>query len=799
MPALNGDLRFVDSASGKAFRTPRIPGQRWNQYQAEVTEVYLRSKSLSFVRKHMLQRHGFDANERQYEYRLHKAWGVKRPDMNTPDALPAPQQDGHGSQAADSPPDVAKSLYPAPLFAGKRRRHTGTQSLSSTDSTSLLPPKKKPEPDFGQPSRTNQQHLSKGSPCSGYNFADSAAGVLTLTQRGAWSVASPNALVVDTPQTLVGVASPFADSPDLRRGSMGVRSVQDFDSPSTLVDEPHDRLDSGVGLSPPRKACSQGAAEEAREDPEQIQARRTGFTWSPRFPRASVFSMLGVDEQLPSDGRFDADSESGVRVIQHNRPADTFSSRDVVDVQLSADLFSVVDCDREAFELFTTLLKRHVSDPSYRGAGFWYLAIQCAHTATQPQHLDIVQNIIQEELRRFEDTREDHEHAGGFLFHMVLALMHSKMGSQTAVLEHITEARGYIKDDDDDEWFLRMLRQLPRDDRSLDLAFYHNALRLQLGEASDLFIPLGLGSTTPPNPVFENHILTHGPGPFELEWNQSVANPCLGSCLEWCERELTSLLPLLRTSGVNATCHDNAFIGLGEENALFFTLWKRLAIEIRHPSGDTPIWISDTQARMGTSPTMLLMLVCRALQVHNADGPSIPSQKSELFRYFQRRAEHLVKVTDSELARCFLKQYILHHSITAEPPLCSNVQRPERERAMSLIRDTLCVSFHNLAASPDIPADMTSSAPFQSGELSAIQEETVATSPSNSIFLDASKRAALEVPKMKRRSGQPTATSTPPSFYLKRPGSQTSSGRDSELSSQFSSMRLSATQFVGQP
>jgi hypothetical protein len=59
MPAPNGDFRFVDRE--KAFRSTRIPAPKWAQHQAEVTDVYLRSRSLAAVKEHMLLNHGFDA------------------------------------------------------------------------------------------------------------------------------------------------------------------------------------------------------------------------------------------------------------------------------------------------------------------------------------------------------------------------------------------------------------------------------------------------------------------------------------------------------------------------------------------------------------------------------------------------------------------------------------------------------------------------------------------------------------------------------------------------------------------
>ncbi|KAH6854058.1 hypothetical protein B0I37DRAFT_360963 [Chaetomium sp. MPI-CAGE-AT-0009] len=287
---------------------------------------------------------------------------------------------------------------------------------------------------------------------------------------------------------------------------------------------------------------------------------------------------------------------------------------------------------------------------------------------------------------------------------MLLAFTCSRTGSVEEVAFEIANTRA---------WYLSqksmalIFQHLPPGDRSLDLAVYRNILRLQAGESCDLtspvpfeFAPFGLGRRD--KMPLEDWILSQTPGPFELQKDGRMANPCIRSCLLWCERTLPLLHSIPITPGIVDYCTDKVGRAWAEANALFIVLWESSVTYYAPNSPTEACWMTETQERMGISSTELLLLVCRA--IHNSYYPwNTPARSAdELIRRLRKKTEELVQETDIKLARRILKQYISRNTVTMWPSWRSAVQRLEKARMMACFENVLLVRFPRLGVTRDL-------------------------------------------------------------------------------------------------
>jgi len=400
-----------------------------------------------------------------------------------------------------------------------------------------------------------------------------------------------------------------------------------------------------------------------------------------------------------------------VRTIDRNQLVETFSVQDIADIKHAAECLSMFCCNREAFELFTTILKRQLSDDACRDNTFWYLVIQCAHTASIPEHVEIIQNIIRAELARLQGPPSDPVSAGNpatenMLLHMLLAFTSRRSSDVEEVDLEIFKARAYLLR----EGLPLISKHLAPEHRSLDLAVYRNLLRLHATEACDLktpvpfeFAPFGLGRLEYKMPL-EDWILSRTPGPFELQKDGHMANPCIRSCISWCERTLLLLRSIPITPGIMGLCKDKAGRAWAEANALFIALWEHWVTYYTPTSSSSPgaMWMTETQEKMGISSTELLLLVCRA--IHNSYYPwNTPARsEEELIRRLRKKTDELAEETDIKLARRILKQYISRNTVTMWPTWRSVVQRLEKARMMDCFENVLLVRFPRLGVTRDL-------------------------------------------------------------------------------------------------
>jgi hypothetical protein len=142
-----------------------------------------------------------------------------------------------------------------------------------------------------------------------------------------------------------------------------------------------------------------------------------------------------------------------------------------------------------------------------------------------------------------------------------------------------------------------------------------------------------------------------------------MANPCIRSCVLWCEATLQFLRPSPITTGISDFCADKFGIAWAEANALFIILWEHWAT-YAFPT----TWMDETQERMGISAAELLLLVCRAIHDSYYAWNTPARSDEKLIRQLRKKAEDLVQETDLRLARRVLKQYISRNTVTVWPP-----------------------------------------------------------------------------------------------------------------------------------
>jgi hypothetical protein len=161
-----------------------------------------------------------------------------------------------------------------------------------------------------------------------------------------------------------------------------------------------------------------------------------------------------------------------MKQIDCNQLVDTLSAEDISNLEGAADFFSVFCYDQEAFELYTLALKRHQYDGKGRNAEYWSLVLQCVHSATRIEHVEIVQNILREDIRQLKEGKlgvygktEPFE----FLLHMLMAFACYRNAAMDVVRVNLLKAAAVVDG----------VEGLSASYRSLHLVLYRNVLRLK--------------------------------------------------------------------------------------------------------------------------------------------------------------------------------------------------------------------------------------------------------------------------------------------------------------------------------
>ena len=259
-------------------------------------------------------------------------------------------------------------------------------------------------------------------------------------------------------------------------------------------------------------------------------------------------------------------------------------------------------------------------------------------------------------------------------------------------------ARSYLNPGE--EGLEAIFQHLPPDDRSLDLAVFQNVIWLLENDIGycDLTSPLSVlhGDWVP----FEDWILRRMPGPFELQNNGHMANPCIRSCVSWCKGALEHLRSSPGAPEVPNILADEVSFAGAVSNGLFIILWEHW---ITGASPGESAWMKETQDRMGVSATELLMLICRIICTSN-QGWNIPRVSSdERILRLCANADRLIREPDFMLARRFLRHHLWRDTMAKWFPWQSAVRRLDKAHIIHSFEKAMHVRFPEL----DVIRDLT--------------------------------------------------------------------------------------------
>jgi hypothetical protein len=234
-----------------------------------------------------------------------------------------------------------------------------------------------------------------------------------------------------------------------------------------------------------------------------------------------------------------------------------------------------------------------------------------------------------------------------------------------------------------------------------------------------------------------------------------------------------------------------------EQDALFIRLWQFWDPKV---DWDAPLWISESHAETGVSPTEMLMVISRMIhESHDHWGGPVNSD-DDLLQSFREGTDYMLAESDMELGKLFLKQYISRNTVSLWPDRRQDTQRLDRVGMIKYVEETLGVEFPGIGIRP---ADLPSQPSFpplppqsRSTRASLAEKEnkhyspTLASSLSSvdmSDFRKTGQSAALRLSRFARASGSIS------SFLSKRRSgnNRSSVGGVSDLSGSMGSMSIS--------
>ncbi|KAK3386724.1 hypothetical protein B0H63DRAFT_558357 [Podospora didyma] len=431
-----------------------------------------------------------------------------------------------------------------------------------------------------------------------------------------------------------------------------------------------------------------------------------------------------IDDETALGNPWKAAMITRIRTIDHLEPVDDFSAQDILDLRRAADYFSVFCYNREAFELYTIVLKRHLSDPATRDLRddrFWYLIIQCAHNAAAVEHCEIIQAILQAQLDQLRPSNRLWSLSSGslspspihcFVYRMLIAFVSSQKGARPDIRKHLDAARALFADHD----IKTFMELLSPNDRSLDLVLYHNLRRIQVevGECDLLVmkpltsLQIDTGSGTPQSfqrpqvSSLEELILFRVPGPFEVQQDLSASNPCVRSCFTWCANQLKLNLFIVPLPPSTESCYQESEVAMDwvKSNAFFRAVWQ---LWRQVPNREVDPWMMHTRPRMGISASELLFLVCQAIyhQYLSLRAGRRPTRGSWL-SHLRNAAVICTQKSDLELASSVLDQYVARNTMTDMPGWQYSARQLERKYDAGCLAQALRVSFPNLGVASGV-------------------------------------------------------------------------------------------------
>ncbi|KAM7204689.1 hypothetical protein V8F20_003473 [Naviculisporaceae sp. PSN 640] len=675
MATPSGAFEFVNGPA--RHHTKRIKPEEWDKWRPIITSLFSKYQLKEVIARMQLE-HGFCANERQYTHHLRK-WGVKKQGLGT--TVVGASSLSHHLET----PDFAAS--------GTRKRPRPSASIHSVSSagsslSGSKPPRKRVEQDA---TSTRNRKLETSREASKHDTVTETALTSSPTTNTAHEADIESRL---PPPNTSRAASHDSLSVLIKVDTVSCSPLQAGES--TLPDNSGD-ITGMIPFEPP--FTSSGAS-----NPVSISMSNSSPTTAKSNPTLRALRAIDID-----------------------CPVETFSDQDIIDMECAAECLSMVSCDREAFQLYTTILKRYISDNARRDNRFWYLIIQCAQTASIPDHAEVIQSFIRAELARVQ-TFPIHKPCSctttgiRLLLHMLLAV--TSRWSQGNVEDEIDNACASLE-----AIGLCLIFSHLSLHPSTVLPFYRNMLRLlrmqRLPGNSSWGIPMTSSDLWSPIPFefrpygarlenlmplesptlevwpLEIGILYRTPGPFEIQQDGLMANPCIRSCILWCRETIQDIQSIPHSREILEIYMDEDARGWASANSLFVWLWKCW----KTCTGPTNVWMSKTMERMGISSTELLLLVCRAIYKSRTPEDLFNDVwEPDYCRFIHRmraRCQYFAHQQDIHVARAILGEYVSSHTLTQWPSWRSMVLRFERDRAMETFENVLRVRFPKL----DVPGN----------------------------------------------------------------------------------------------
>jgi hypothetical protein len=263
---------------------------------------------------------------------------------------------------------------------------------------------------------------------------------------------------------------------------------------------------------------------------------------------------------------------------------------------------------------------------------------------------------------------------------------------------------------------------LPEDSRSLDMLAWHNIVRCLAGNNDllwkwddPLYWQEEKGNVVSEVQDVEDALLKRIPGPFEIRDNV-MGNPCLSCCVQWCNSELSHISKLPAAWKTNDSASGFSW---ANTTALFTFLWDRWhEIQFAYTDPRLDVWVRETEARMGIPPAELLMTLC--MMISDSTGTKKLSKFGcALLNNFRHGAQALLRLSDKELARLFLRKIHKRYNIVSFSDHREDFQRVARSHIIGLMKSVLRVAMpEGIAFRSETPA--TSSPPLQTLNILAV-------------------------------------------------------------------------------
>jgi hypothetical protein len=393
-----------------------------------------------------------------------------------------------------------------------------------------------------------------------------------------------------------------------------------------------------------------------------------------------------LDRSLPAREWSSAEELTGMfRRIDPDRPVDSFTDGEISDIKLAADYLNALIYHTDAFPLYVLLLKRYKSLPNYNRETFYSALVKYSLCAREEDHCEISQNLLREELECLDDSAPD-TNMRRFMANMMLAHTYTRGHLSSDSQRHV-DAASEIADLDG----VDLISQLPDNDRSLDLLVYHNLVRLT-DPRCDLMDHSTYREikTTFETAQLEDIVIARSPGPFEIK-DGKMQNPCIRSCLRWCDNEiryLTSIPGTWKTIGRKAK---EGSIQICEFTALFLALWERwqqIAQSTPESSADeNRIWMTQTEKLMGISTTELLKFL--SYQITYATTWTKTRKDHKLILRLQLGSQSLLREDDSYLAKKFLREYVEFNRLISWPAWRTELRNAARAGILAQLQKVL--------------------------------------------------------------------------------------------------------------